>query len=206
MNSHILITTDSEIRQRWLQAFPDARVLERIPDAASIATPACTVWIHLPAERADAARLISLASRSIPEARLVALSDTPTDAQALDLMERGAVGYCHSHAGGAMLGQVATVVANQGLWVGTNLLQRLIRASLGSAPSDGSGKGRLDDLSGREREVADLVGRGSSNKEIARRLDITERTVKAHLSAIFMKLGVRDRLHLALLVRQTPDS
>ena len=44
-------------------------------------------------------------------------------------MERGAVGYCHSHAGREMLTQVATVVANQGLWVGPNLLQRLIRAS-----------------------------------------------------------------------------
>jgi DNA-binding NarL/FixJ family response regulator len=45
-----------------------------------------------------------------------------------------------------------------------------------------------------------LIGGGESNKQIARRLDITERTVKAHLTEIFRKLGITDRLRLALLV------
>jgi DNA-binding NarL/FixJ family response regulator len=55
-----------------------------------------------------------------------------------------------------------------------------------------------EELSGREAEVAREVVAGRSNKEIARVLGITERTVKAHLGAIFAKLGVRDRLQLAL--------
>ena len=165
------------------------------------ATGGSVVWLHLPPARAEAARVVSLASRTLAGNRIVALSDTPSDAQALDLMERGAVGYCHAHAGPAMLQQVSTVVANQGLWVGPDLLQRLIRASLGGVPEESVATPRLAKLSDREQEVANLVGRGSSNKEIARRLDISERTVKAHLSAVFTKLGVRDRLQLALLMR-----
>ena len=204
MSPHILIAIDTEVRARWMQAFPEGRVLDRVPDAMPLANATTTAWVHLPAERNEAARLVSLASRTLSQARLVALSDTPSDAQALDLMERGAVGYCHSHAGPAMLQQVATVVANQGLWVGPNLLQRLIRASLGNVPTGGVNESQLAELSSREREVAEHVGRGFNNKEIARRLDITERTVKAHLSAIFLKLGVRDRLHLALLMRVQP--
>jgi DNA-binding NarL/FixJ family response regulator len=202
MTSHILIATDAEVRARVLQAFPGAQLRDRISEVAQQADASGIVWLHLPSERGEAARLVSVASRALPQARLVALSDTPADAQALDLMERGAVGYCHSHAGAAMLHQVATVVSNQGLWVGPNLLQRLIRASLGTLPTEGPGNEQLARLSEREREVADLVGRGASNKEIARRLDITERTVKAHLSAIFLKLKVRDRVHLALMMRQ----
>ncbi len=59
----------------------------------------------------------------------------------------------------------------------------------------------LSILTEREKEVTQAVITGASNKEIARQLDITERTVKAHLSAIFQKLDVRDRMHLMLVVR-----
>ena len=55
-------------------------------------------------------------------------------------------------------------------------------------------------LSRREMQVALRVAEGKSNKEVARLLLISERTIKAHLSSIFEKLGVRDRLQLALLV------
>ncbi|TAN79521.1 MAG: response regulator transcription factor, partial [Gallionella sp.] len=55
-------------------------------------------------------------------------------------------------------------------------------------------------LTRREHEIATLVGNGESNKQIALRLAITERTVKAHLTEIFRKLDVADRLRLALLV------
>lgn len=48
--------------------------------------------------------------------------------------------------------------------------------------------------------MAKLVAGGASNKEIAGQLSITERTVKAHLSAVFEKLGLRDRLQLSLKI------
>lgn len=57
-------------------------------------------------------------------------------------------------------------------------------------------------LTPQERKIADLVGKGDSNKLIARELNISDRTVKTHLSAIFSKLQVSDRVHLALLLNQ----
>jgi len=57
---------------------------------------------------------------------------------------------------------------------------------------------RLTGLTRRERELVALVAAGASNKEIAERLSIAERTVKAHLTSIFRKLGVSSRLHLAV--------
>ena len=62
---------------------------------------------------------------------------------------------------------------------------------------------RLAELTRREREIAELIGNGESNKQIARTLMITERTVKAHLTEIFRKVGLADRLRLALLMLQT---
>ena len=78
--------------------------------------------------------------------------------------------------------------------------------ALGNAP--GNALGRVPQgyasawatLSRREMQVALRVAEGKSNKEVARLLLISERTIKAHLSSIFEKLGVRDRLQLALLV------
>lgn len=58
----------------------------------------------------------------------------------------------------------------------------------------------LNKLTRREREVAELVGSGDNNKIIARKLLITDRTVKAHLTAIYDKLNITDRLQLALRV------
>jgi len=49
--------------------------------------------------------------------------------------------------------------------------------------------------------IADLISRGACNKEIANRLKISERTVKAHLTEAFRNVGVSDRLQLALLLK-----
>src|SRR2546425_906706 len=60
--------------------------------------------------------------------------------------------------------------------------------------------GSLDGLTFREREIAQLIGGGARNKEISSRLNITEATVKKHLTAIFRKLKLSDRLCLGLFL------
>ncbi len=201
MTDIVLISPDPDVLQRWTQAFPAARCFSDIEAAGSSVMQAASVWLHLPGDENEALQLVSKLGSRLSSARLVALSDTPSDEQALALMQHGAVGYCHSHAGPPMLQQVATVVGNQGLWVGPDLLSRMIRASLVAEPQVPGNADQLKELSAREHQVARSVARGANNKEIAREMDITERTVKAHLSAIFLKLGVRDRLHLALWMR-----
>lgn len=199
MSTHLLVSADATVRARWLGAFPDSPVLATLPATPAGAPPGVT-WLHLPADPDQARRAVTAAGAALPGTRLVALADMPADEQALDLMERGAAGYCHSHAGRQMLLQVAAVVSNQGLWVGPGLLARMIRAALPAVRATAPAPA-IQTLSAREQQVAEAVAAGQSNKEIARALAITERTVKAHLSAIFGKLGVRDRLHLALTMR-----
>jgi DNA-binding NarL/FixJ family response regulator len=60
----------------------------------------------------------------------------------------------------------------------------------------------LDSLSDREREIADLVAQGRTNKEIAAALFLSDKTVERHLSRTFEKLGLRSRVELAALVHE----
>ena len=71
-------------------------------------------------------------------------------------------------------------------------------------PSNGGMNG-FQSLTGRERQIAEGVSRGLSNRDIAAALGITEQTVKNHLTAIFTKLHVSSRLQLALAILKKLD-
>lgn len=199
MNAHICLSARPEHLTRWRQAFPAGTVVATF-SALSLATAGSLLWLHagaLPLPRVDGA--IRAAREVLPQARTVILSSTPSQQEALLALNAGASGYCHVLATPQMLQQVATVVLGGGLWIGPELMQRVMAAAGRFFAPEADHPG-LETLTPREREVALAVGRGSSNREVAGLLDISERTVKAHLGAIFEKLAVRDRLQLVLLL------
>ena len=117
-------------------------------------------------------------------------------------LSSGAKAYVNVNAGPETFKQIASVVMEGGVWLGEDLMQFLILA-LGQNKSNQDpveAASWKEKLSQREVEVVEEVARGASNKVVARKLDISERTVKAHLTTIFEKLNVPDRLKLVLLV------
>ena len=187
MNDEII---DSEARMlpNWRAAMPAANVVLRSvgnrvqPGAGKIR------WCR---SRAGEKHTDVLPPLFVPGKFIVVLADQPDDALILDVLAAGAAGCCNTHAAPEVLQQVALVVENGGLWVGQRLLQQLIGNTariLGQGATAESGS-LLELLSERERQVARMVAGGASNKEIADRLAIAERTVKAHLTAIFEKTG-----------------
>lgn len=206
MARHVFVTARPQPIPRWMEAFPDALVLNDRGERTDIAplADASLVWLHVVGDERAAAAWVRAIRSAAPHAPVVVLSNVPEDAQGLAVLAAGASGYCSALTLPSVLRQVAGVVEHGGLWVGQRLMQRLVqglsvRGSTAAEPS-------LDILSQRERQVAVAVARGSTNKEIARAMNITERTVKAHLSACFEKLGVRDRMQLALFVNGVEDS
>lgn len=194
---------------RWLKAFPTATVTAQVAPAKP--PPATTlVWLRLDDAQPALDQLSDL-RRRIGDARVVVLANQPDNEEALVLFAAGARGYCNAHATSANLRQVASVVQAGGLWIGETLMQRLLastRVAMAKIPVENLlldeasriSAARLSNLTARELEVAHAVANGSSNKEIARQLGITERTVKAHIGSVFQKIKARDRLHLALIV------
>ncbi|MBC7917022.1 MAG: response regulator transcription factor [Rhodoferax sp.] len=136
-----------------------------------------------------------------PGLRLVATASNPNDDAAIAALDAGCAGYCHAYAQAAILQQVAQVVATGHVWIGPTLMQRLIQgANRAATIAQAKASDWRATLTPRESEVAEMAAKGASNQEIAVLCGISQRTVKAHLSAIFEKLGVVDRLQLTLKV------
>lgn len=175
----------------------------RFGDPAMVLPAPDIVWLRLPAEQPFREQLLA-AREQVGSHPYVVMSDLPNDDEALAVFALGARGYCNSHASAAVLQQIATVVLQGGLWIGASLMQRMVGMSAQAvAPAPKTpGKDLTTLLTHRELEVAQIIVSGASNKEVATKLGIAERTVKSHVGAIFEKLGVRDRLQLALLIRE----
>jgi DNA-binding NarL/FixJ family response regulator len=84
------------------------------------------------------------------------------------------------------------------LWADTSTMTQVVESLSRKYRGEKESEKNKKDLSQREREVVCLVASGHRNKEIADKLFISEQTVKTHLSNIFQKLEINDRLELAL--------
>jgi two-component system nitrate/nitrite response regulator NarL len=196
--NHLFLSEKGDLMPRWHQAFPVASAA-RISSLAGLFTPDL-IWLRLRPDLPTTPQLLA-ARQQIGSQPYIVLSDVPSDEEALSVFSAGARGYCNSHASAEVLQQVAAVVSQGGLWVGESLMQRLVSRSAEVVTPPNGARDLATVLTQRELEVARTVVTGASNKEIARQLGITERTVKSHVGAIFEKLQVRDRLQLAMLIR-----
>jgi DNA-binding NarL/FixJ family response regulator len=200
--NHFFVTNNGELQSRWLEAFPDAQNLADVNQLRKTSKP-FVVWFNR-ASVAEGELAKAIATITGLNGRVVVMSGVLSDEQGLEAVTSGAVGYVHFLAKPSQLQEVAVVVEKGGLWLGESLLQKFMAASrLIQANSSALQSSFVVDLSAlteKEQQVAQQVGKGATNKEIAEALSMSERTVKAHLTSTFDKLNVRDRVQLALLV------
>lgn len=193
MTRHFAITQNPPQHTRWQQAFPQGQLGSSF-QIDQIGSGDC-VWIMVDTGWAE--QVVSLKQKA---AAVIVMANIPTSEQALRALAAGARGYIHALSPATTLQEVETVVMNHGLWVGSELLAQVAGAAFNALGGESSRIDQLSELTERERMVALSVANGRTNKEVARELDITERTVKAHMSSIFQKLDVRDRLQLVRML------
>lgn len=117
---------------------------------------------------------------------------------ALRAAEGGARGYVLKSTRLAAVADALCTVAQGGLWIDPNLDSKIFEAFQRAVPRGAHESDGLSGLTRREHEVLAQVAQGISNQEIARKLCISEQTVKTHLTRIFAKLEVKNRLSAAL--------
>lgn len=211
----IFISQQPVLLLSWSAAFPNAVLANEVPmiDVALLPNgqkkaknkPA-VFWLHMNQDRQQwLSQTIQHIKNTYLNAKIVVLANMPVQAEALHVLQLGASGYTHAYIDPLVLKEIKTVITHGGLWIGQDVLQRLIETTVTMAGSGASYvEGMLKKLTAREKAVALEAAKGLSNKEIARVLEITERTVKAHLAAAFSKTGAKDRLQLALMLNKNP--
>lgn len=131
---------------------------------------------------------------------VIVLTELPNFKEGFELLQRGLRGYGNIHMRKSNLEQAVQSVSAGQMWLPPDVVNKLIDIVGGNAGLEGAKEREtiLDALSKREREVALLVAQGMSNQEVADKMFVSLRTVKAHLSSIYEKTTVRNRLELGL--------
>lgn len=139
---------------------------------------------------------LSALRRTAPDTPIVVVSAVDDPRIMQDVIMGGASAFVPKSAPGQVLINALRVILAGGTYMPTGIVAAL-------RESDPAGPG--SELTLRQRRVLELLASGLSNKQIARNLDISEITVKAHVSAIFRKLGVSNRVQAGLEARRLLD-
>jgi DNA-binding NarL/FixJ family response regulator len=138
--------------------------------------------------------------RTFPESvptdnvKILLISDdswiSEVEKQLPELLLRGVCGILPPDADSDMLKKAVKIIYSGELWLDRKLLKNILY--------NVTSMEKKIDLTKKEKEIVSLICHGCRNKEIAQRLDISEQTVKSHCNRIYKKVGVSDRLQLAL--------
>lgn len=171
-----------------------ARAAELAPDV---------ILMDVPLAEAGALAVVTNLRLCAPKSKLIWFASAERSDDFADAMRLGCSGVvCKDSPVELIVKSIRRVYAGE-IWLDSTTTAAIIRRLAFPEPTSVAPirSSRLDDrggLSGRERQITTLIVRGLKNKEIARRMFISEQTVKNHVHNVFEKLGVGDRLELAL--------
>lgn len=152
---------------------------------------------HLDMEN-DFLNSLKLLDENFDNFKALALRNNTNNIEGCTLLKKGYKGYLHSLSNINILDDAIETVNSGNIWVYPELMQFLI-SSVSVKESKKSNK--ISSLTTKELEVLELVSQGLTNSEIAEILLIAEITVKKHISSMFKKLELKDRLSLALFFK-----
>jgi DNA-binding NarL/FixJ family response regulator len=173
------------------------------PELRKLAVPRAPVYVvdaHA-SPSATAALMANLLEKS-PNARVLIVAEKFSGNESHDLLRLGAKGLLSYGEAREQLPRALPLVASGGFWVPRSLLSDFVDAVINNSRGRRMKVESAAELSRREQEVLDSLLENLANKEIANKLNISERTVKFHVSNLLSKFGVRRRADLILLCYQ----
>ncbi len=167
--------------------------------AENLAPDVMLLDISMPGSGLEAVPLIL---QIAPSQKIVMLTVSEAGDDVKAALQGGAKGYVLKGIGSRALADVIRAVASGESYVAPTLSAKLLSSS---APAPVSKFDLIRDLTTREREVLNLVASGLSNKQVARKLNLHEKTIKHHMTQIMAKLDVANRTEAAMVLRDALD-
>ena len=206
----MIASADAELRQRWAVGLQNAYPIHEVCGQAELErcmtnSRPTVLLLDLDLLRMGEVGGVSAIQLLSPSTKIILFTGVHDQREGISALKCGAKGYCKKEIEPSHLRKAVSVVQKGEIWVARKTICQLL-TELTSCTENGQKDCTtvtdvyLQYLTSRERQIALLVGLGSSNKEIASQLNISDRTVKAHLTAIFQKLQISDRLRLGLFV------
>lgn len=149
----------------------------------------------------DQAVVLATLKTACPTSRILAIGSSRSIEIQVAALKHGARGYFDTSLPMATLNAALAGIMRGEVWVERHVISELIDELVLVPEITEQQRKTIESLSPKELEVAQLVSQGATNKMIAHQMSITERTVKAHLTATFQKLNIPDRLALAIFFR-----
>lgn len=195
MKRPLIFVQDPNALKNWLTACgTDAKILYDLTDLSN----RYDTQSHLILIQISANSTLEQISELAKEFDVIAFANEPNNSEGLQLFQQGIKGYLNTFANVERIEQALVTIRAGSIWLGQNVMQAMIQSLINENQSKEGWKNLLTE---REQEVTALVLEAQSNKDIAKKLEITERTVKAHLHNVFEKLEVSDRLALVLKIK-----
>ncbi len=204
----LIASPDSTLRSRWKGCLRGGYPLRDVSDRACLERTIATLTPDVLLLDLDLLGAGGIGDGPIvrglaPDAKVVLFCSSPNEREGIRVLKAGARGYCNKNIEPQLLRRVVDRVHDGEIWAERKLIALLLEeyaSRRNELEQNRKSDSRLAPLTPREREIAFLIGAGASNKEIASRLRVGQGTVKAHLTAIFRKLGFSDRLQLGLFL------
>ena len=167
------------------------------------------VLLDLKMPKGDAVQTLLELSEKNPTIKVLILTAFSEDENILNAAKGGAKGYVLKGVSSATLLQAIKTVNSGGLWVDKEMSSADAFEEIAQSQSGKHGTEPVNEtikhLTKREVEILRLVAEGLTNEEIGKRIFISEKTVKTHLTNIFDKLKVNNRFKAALLIMNRPS-
>lgn len=179
-----------------------AETHEQLLEAASVNPPEIALLCLLDNEGHQIGFIADLIKRA-PGVKVIVLSSPNSNLDQPASLKLGVRGIVGANQNVRVLKRAIQQVFEGGVWLNQRLMDQLLNGSAKNGSNGSRHATRVHELTKREIEIIELVGYGMNNKAIAKNLEISEATVRHHLSSIYGKLHIGDRLNLAIFAYQT---
>lgn len=204
--SVFLILPQQEQRSVIKKALPDIYAISDFSDISTMLVEAepdkpQIIVCHQSFFESDQYAGLHAIAQQCPQSRIIIIGPPRPMMIQIQALKEGARGYFNDELPLEKLHDALQLILHGEVWVERHVISGLIDELTHKPSISEEQRQALKTLSPKEMEVAQSVSHGATNKMIARQMNITERTVKAHLTAIFQKMKLPDRLSLAIFFR-----